>query len=191
MNELRALVRRLLDTHERVLLAIDGCSGAGKTTCAAWLQREFHATVFHMDDFFLPPHRKTVERLAQAGGNVDFERVHDEVLVPWQRGEDIALRRYDCHTGTLLPPVTVSAGRLTVVEGVYSCHPALRESYHAAVFLRLTPEAQRRRVTAREGEEQWKRFENEWIPLENAYFSACGVAAGCDLCLDAEKLTDR
>lgn len=187
MNEqLRALVQRLLNERERVLLAIDGCSGAGKTTCAAALAAAFDAAVFHMDDFFLSPHRKTAERLAQPGGNVDYERVAAEVLSPLKRGETVYLRRYDCHSGRLLPPKAVKPARLAVVEGVYSCHPVLRDAYDAAVFLTVPPEIQRRRIIAREGAEKWTRFEREWIPLENRYFEAFHVAEGCDLVVEAE-----
>lgn len=189
-EELLLFAKRLLTERERVLLALDGGSGAGKTSAAALLKDVLGAAVVHMDDFFLPSHRKTADRLAQPGGNVDYERVEAEVLAPYRRGEVVCLRRYDCRTGRLLPPTALPFARLTVVEGVYSCHPALRGYYDAAVFLRVSPEEQRHRVQRREGAAQWTQFEREWIPLEDRYFAACGVADFCDLVLSSPKMRE-
>lgn len=75
-------IRSLLDRQERVLVAIDGRCGAGKTTLAARLQAELPCRVFHMDDFFLQPYQRTPERLQAPGENVDHERFLQEVLLP-------------------------------------------------------------------------------------------------------------
>ena len=64
-------IRRLPTNRGRVVVAIDGRCGSGKTTLAAALQKEFSCAVFHMDDFFLRPEQRTEERLAQPGGNAD------------------------------------------------------------------------------------------------------------------------
>jgi len=63
-------VRKLLASQERVIVAIDGRCGSGKTTLAALIAKEFDCSVFHMDDFFLPPGLRTPERLGEPGGNV-------------------------------------------------------------------------------------------------------------------------
>lgn len=178
---LLARLDRLLRERERVLLAIEGGSGTGKTTLAAFLAGVYGASVVHMDDFFLPVARKTPERLAEPGGNVDYERVRDEVLAPYARGETVVYRPFDCGRQAPGEPVRLGDSRLTVVEGVYSLHPALAAFYDGAVFLE-TPWAEReRRIRARSGEAMFARFRNEWIPLEDRYFETCGVAARCDL----------
>lgn len=64
----------------RLLIAIDGMSGAGKTTLAEQLAERLDANVFHMDDFFLRPEQRTEERSREIGGNVDYERFHNEIL---------------------------------------------------------------------------------------------------------------
>ena len=70
----------LLSEKQTVLVAIDGCCGAGKTTLAAILAEKYDCNVFHMDEFFLRPEQRTARRLAQPGGNVDYERFREEVL---------------------------------------------------------------------------------------------------------------
>ena len=87
-------IRSLLDRQERVLVAIDGRCGAGKTTLAAQLQAELPCRVFHMDDFFLQPYQRTPERLQAPGENVDHERFLQEVLLPAARGEAVVYRPY-------------------------------------------------------------------------------------------------
>ncbi|HML46086.1 MAG TPA: hypothetical protein PKE04_04975, partial [Clostridia bacterium] len=69
---LDALAKR---SGRRTILAVDGNSGAGKSSLSTLLQAVFGAAVLHMDDFFLPAARKTAARMAEPGGNVDYERV--------------------------------------------------------------------------------------------------------------------
>ena len=66
--------------RERLLVAIDGRCASGKSTLAEELKKDLGCAVFHMDDFFLPFERKTAQRLAQPGGNVDWERFREEVI---------------------------------------------------------------------------------------------------------------
>ena len=73
---------------------------------------------------------------------------------------------------------------LTVVEGSYSLHPTLRSAYDLKVFLAIDPERQSARILARNGAEKHRRFIEEWIPLENAYFSALDIRSLCDLAFD-------
>ena len=179
-------IDRKMAQQERVLLAIEGGSASGKTTLSQLLERIYGCTVFHMDDFFLRPEQRTPERFAEPGGNVDRERFHEDVLLPLSRGETVRYQRYDCHTQSLIPPVDVTPTPLTVVEGAYSMHPLLADFYDLSVFLRISPELQRRRITKRNGPEMAERFFTLWVPLETAYFEAMTPAERCDLILEVE-----
>ncbi|MCI8593700.1 MAG: hypothetical protein HFF09_00395 [Oscillospiraceae bacterium] len=182
-----AYLDRELPRHDRehpLFLAIDGRAAAGKSTLADLLKALYGALVLHMDDYFLPPKRKTAERLAVPGGNVDWERFLAEALSPLAKGEPAALLRYDCHADIFLPPQPLERKSLIVAEGVYSLHPALRDAFACKVFLSLTPDEQQTRILARSGEAMAKRFREEWVPLEEAYFSACGVEGLCSFFFD-------
>lgn len=168
------------------IAAIDGGSASGKTTLAAWLERIYDCRVFHMDDFFLRPYQRTAERLGEPGGNVDWERFLEEVLLPVRRGETVHLRRYDCHTQRLLETEEQPPKALTVVEGAYSMHPELAGFYDFAAFLAITPELQHRRIRLRNDPESQQMFFNQWIPLEQRYFMAADVPGRCDLVLEVE-----
>lgn len=180
-----AAIDRLLAADRPVIVAIEGGSAAGKSSLAARLQGIYGCNVFHMDDFFLRPHQRTPERFAQPGGNVDVERFAAEVLCPLQSGKPFSYRPFDCHTMGFLPPVPVQPHRLSVVEGVYSMHPALAGAYDCSVFLGIDAETQRARILARNGEQMLARFLSEWIPLENAYFAHTQAASRCSLRLPA------
>lgn len=173
LNGLFAAIDRKLEETERVIVAIDGSCASGKTTLAQLLHQAYGCSVFHMDDFFLQPRQRTPQRYAEPGGNVDRERFEEEVLAPLRAGETVRAARFDCCTMTLQPMAPAEPTRLSVVEGSYCLHPALRETYTLSVFLKIDPETQRQRIACRNGEDALQRFVNRWIPLEQAYHEAC------------------
>lgn len=163
------------------IVAIDGMCASGKTTLARALAETLDANVYHMDDFFLPPALRTKERLDEVGGNVDRERFLQEVLIPLAQGRPFAYRPFRCDRMALAEAVESRPGALNIVEGAYSCHPALREYYDAVICLTIDPQEQARRIRARNGEGMLARFVNEWIPMENRYLAALDLAARADL----------
>lgn len=165
----------------RVTLAIEGGSGSGKSTLSELLSQVYDCTVFHMDDFFLRPEQRTPERFAEPGGNVDRERFLSEVLMPLHNNETVMYRRFDCGTFTILPPEAMEPSVLNVIEGAYSMHPELAKYYDLSVFLDITPELQKARITKRNAPELAKRFFAEWIPMEHRYFEHMKVMENCDI----------
>ena len=156
-----ARIETLLAERDCVFVAIDGPCTSGKTTFAAMLNRRFGGNVLHMDDFFLRPEQRTPERFAEPGGNVDRERFETEVLTPLAAGP----------------------AQLTIVEGSYSMHPALRGYYDCMICLAVDPAEQLRRLERR-NPRMLQRFVDEWIPLENRYFEATNIQAVADLLVD-------
>lgn len=183
---LKNTIDRLLKTRERVIVAIDGPCAAGKTTLAARLREEYDCNVFHMDDFFLRPQQRTPQRLAEAGGNVDYERFWEEVILPLTAGEAVIFRPFDCGSQTLREPVTVVPKRLTIIEGTYSHHPFFGPYAHLRLFLPVSGELQRQRILRRPVFLH-ERFFRQWIPMENAYFEAFSIREGSSLILEEQK----
>ena len=168
------------------LLAIDGRCAAGKTTLAAQLAEEWDCNVVHMDDFYLPFRDRTPERLAQPGGHMDLDRLREEVLRPLRAGSSVRYRPYDCHADRWLPSRFLDWAKPTVVEGSYSGHPALSGLYDAGVFPDISPEAQLKRLKARDADAV-HAFLTAWIPREEQYFSACEIRDRCDLVIRADE----
>ena len=176
-------IRALPGRQERILVAIDGRCGSGKTTLATRLQETLPCRVFHMDDFFLQPCQRTPERLQLPGENVDHERFLQEVLLPASRGDTVRYRPYLCSRQALGPAVEVPPERLTLVEGSYACHPALWPYYDLRIFLTIDPGEQLRRIGLRSGPDKLRQFKDRWIPLEEQYFRAFSLPERCDLLL--------
>ena len=176
-------VRRELETHGHLALAIDGDAAAGKTTLAARLCELFPAACVHMDDFFLPPELRTPERLAEPGGNVHRERFAGEVLSHLGGGA-FSYRRFDCSQMHLAGAVEVPDAPLLIVEGSYSMLPQFRDSYGLSVFLATDLDTQLRRIAARGGADKLEAFRTRWIPMEKAYHDAFGVRSACRFAFD-------
>ena len=127
--------------------------------------------VVHMDDFFLPGELRTPERLAAPGGNVHAERFAEEVLPYLRRGEAFRYRRFDCHRMDYNGWVEIPTVPVIIVEGAYSQYPQFGHYADLTVFCDIAPEEQKRRITARNGEEHWMVFREQWIPLEEKYLA--------------------
>jgi uridine kinase len=129
----------------------------------------YDCNVFHMDDFYLP---RTADGGALRGtrGNVDRERFFEEVLLPLSLGRPVLYRPFDCRTFTIGEGEKIAPKPLNVIEGAYSMHPALADSYDFSVFLKIPPRLQRDRILERNAPEEAKLFFERWIPLEERYF---------------------
>ena len=173
-------IDELLKGCPPVLLAIDGDCASGKSTLAERLRKRHDCNVISMDHFFLRPEQRTTERLAEPGGNVDYERFFAEVLTPLKRGESFTYKPFNCQTGDFSAPITVKPRKLSIVEGAYSLHPSLADAYHIRVFLTVDPAEQLKRIAARNGPEMLARFRDEWIPMEKRYFAHFDIADQCD-----------
>ena len=182
-----AAIDRLLQEKERVVLCVDGNCGSGKTTLAHLLQEVYGCGVIHADHFFLQPHQRTEARLSEPGGNLDRERMITEVLRPLRAGkENVSYRPFDCSRGQLGEAVTLPESRIFVVEGSYSNHRDMALFYDLSVFCTVKKAEQLRRIRERSGEELLRRFEEVWIPMENAYFEAHRVRQRSDLVFETD-----
>ena len=171
MEAAKKQIDGLLAEKDMVIMAIDGKCTSGKTTLASKLAEIYDCNVFHMDDFFLRPEQRTPERFAEVGGNVDYERFQEEVLLPLKSGKAFSYPPFDCSTFTLAVPVSVTPKKLNIIEGTYSHHPYFGNPYDLKILLTVDEENQRQRILERPSFLH-KRFFEEWIPMENRYFDA-------------------
>lgn len=165
-------VIQMIEKAKRPLVvAIDGKSASGKTTMGNLLHENFpESNLFHMDDFFLQPHQRTDERLAEVGGNVDYERFKSEIIDHLSDKDGLKYRSYNCGNQKLGEEIFVPWSPLVIIEGAYSHHPYLGDVYDLRIFCEIEKEEQEARILKRNGAEMLKRFQNEWIPMENKYF---------------------
>lgn len=168
-------------------VGIDGSCGSGKSTLAAMLGELFPCRVVPMDDFFLPLPLRTEARLAEPGGNIDYDRFQEEILPALRAGAPITYRPFDCSVMDLREPVTLPPAPLTVVEGSYSHHPKFGGPYDIKVFLQASPALQQARILRRNGPEMLQNFITRWIPMEERYFAAFHIPEHSDFVIAAEE----
>lgn len=169
-------ILRLCSEKESVVITVDGFCASGKSTLSHFLADTFNARLIHMDDFFLPPEKRTPERFAEPGGNVDYERFKTEV-VDHLADDELTYGIFDCSEMAVTSHSTLPKTKVTVVEGSYSHHPAFGKYYDIDVFMETSPQEQLKRIRERDGEEYLPMFVNRWIPFEKAYESAFDVRA--------------
>ena len=186
LAELIPLLVPLSELHRHAgttVLAIDGRAAAGKSSLAAVLAEITGAGLIHMDDFFLPAELRTEERLSQPGGNVHYERFLQEALPQLSSGAAFSYQTYDCAAQQLGEHRQVCASPWRIVEGAYSCHPALGRYMRLSLFCDIPPDEQMQRIQKRNGPKMAAVFASRWIPLEERYFSAHQIAEGADVVL--------
>jgi anthranilate synthase component 1/para-aminobenzoate synthetase len=150
-------------TPAPVIIAIDGRSGAGKTTLAIELAarlREHHkVSLFHLEDIYP----------GWNGLAAGVERYLSTVLAPLSRGEAAEYvswdweRHYDGPTRTTLP------AEIVIVEGVGAASASARPLLDAVVWAESSDHDRRTRALARDGStyepfwDQWAAQEDEWL----------------------------
>lgn len=165
----------LSEQGRAAVIAIDGRAASGKTTVAKQLGDILGAGIVHMDDFFLPPELRTSERLAEAGGNVHYERFAEQVLPRIRNNEAFTYPTFNCSKMQLDGEREVIASPWRIVEGSYSHHPALGDYMDVRVFCYVDSREQMRRILRRNGERMARMFAERWIPMEEKYFEAYGI----------------
>lgn len=174
-------------SKKSILVAIDGKCASGKSTLGYYLKNEFDANLFHMDDFFLQKNQRTTERLAEVGGNVDYERFKAEVLEPLKNLETVEYRVFDCGRLEIAESKQLEPKRINIIEGSYSHHPYFGEPYDLLIFTEIDSESQLENIRKRNGEQKLKDFVERWIPKEEAYFKKFAVKEKSDVVIEWRK----
>lgn len=169
----------LLTQKERIMIAIDGRCASGKTTLAKMLSEELACPFVSCDDFFLPPEKRTKERLSEIGGNMDRERLFCEVLSPFLKGETVSYRPFLCQNASYGDAISLPKSKVLIVEGAYACHPDLWVCYEFHIFLTIPKEEQKKRILVRNPQNA-NDFFTKWIPLEESYLADGRIAENAE-----------
>jgi uridine kinase len=164
------------------LIAVDGPSGAGKTTFALRLAKQLDAPVVHTDDLL-------------DGWDDQFtfwERLERQVLGPLRRGETATYRRYQWHLGKFAgPPVRVDPAPAVLVEGVSAARREIRPELSLAVFVVAPSDLRLRRSVARDGDDSvaFRAYLERWRAAEDRHFAEDDTRAAADRIVDGEATT--
>lgn len=157
----------------RVVVAIDGPAGSGKTTLAKGVVDALRCPIVHMDHLY-----PGWDGLADG-----VPRLVEWVLGPLSRGEPARWRRFDWAADRYAEWHDVPEHRYLVVEGVGSSTGPAAAYLAVAVWVEAAYEERMRRGFERDGrvfEANWRR----WADQEEALFAADGTRARADLVVD-------
>lgn len=170
------------DIKAPCIIAIDGRCGSGKTTLASSIAEREGFNLVHIDDFYLPFEKRTPEIMNEPGGNIDFNRIQQEILIPLTSQKEAIYRPYVIHQASFLPDIYLDPSKITIVEGSYSSHPKLRKYYELCIFMDISKELQLKRLEKR-NPMKLDAFITTWIPREEYYFKICNTKENSDLVL--------
>ena len=169
---------------EKIIVAIDGMTGSGKSSLAQELSKEYNdAPIFHADDFFLLPELRTEQRLNEPGGNIHYERMKEEVIDPLIKGklEDIiTYKPFNCRIQNFDKEKNLKISKINIVEGSYCLNPYFGKYYDLSIFLKINQKDQIERLMKR-APKMIDNFINKWIPLEKKYHDAFNLYENCDI----------
>lgn len=152
------------------VIAIDGPSGAGKTTLAAGVGDALAAPVVHMDGLY-----PGWDGLAEAVGLLTAQ-----VLEPLARGERAAYRVWDWHRSRWNGTQEVPESTLLVIEGCASSVGSAGEYAAVRVWVEAPREERMRRGLARDGAAYRPHWER-WAAQETQLFARDGTRAKADV----------
>lgn len=168
-------IPEMLQTKDRIIVAIDGRCAAGKSTLADGLAMKYDGAVIRMDHFFVPAALRDGERI-----NLHYERFEAEVITGLKSGSAFTYRVFNCKTQRCDTIVSIPKKKLIIVEGVYSMLPQFEQMYDYKVFADISPQERQRRIIKRNGLEAYESFRDKWIPAEEKYFEQYTIKQKCD-----------
>jgi len=183
ISQIIELMNKIIDEKGEVVIVIDGMSGSGKSTLAKEINNYFNGNVIHLDDYFLPPNKRDEERLKEPGGNVNYEKFYEDIVLNIKK--DLISEPYSCSSGTFKEKKIIKHSKVTIIEGSYSLHPYFKKYYDLAVVLKISDSLQEERLRKRE-KDNFINFKNKWIPLENYYFSTFNIFSKADLLIEVK-----
>ena len=161
-------------TPAPVIIAVDGRSGAGKTTLAvelaARLRQHHKVSLFHLEDIYP----------GWNGLMPGIERYVGTVLKPLSQGQAAEWTSWDWekhYDGGL--NVTLPA-EIVIVEGVGAAADAARPMLDAVVWVESPGDDRRRRALTRDGS-TYEPYWDSWAAQEDEWLSADAVIGAADV----------
>ncbi|MDQ0736140.1 aminodeoxychorismate synthase component I [Arthrobacter agilis] len=161
-----------------LLIAVDGRSGAGKTTLAvelAALLREHHSvSLFHLEDIYP----------GWDGLDAGIGRYVERVLTPLRAGRTARWNAWDWVRGEDGAERTTAAAEIVLLEGVGAAAAAARDRLDAVIWVEADAAVRRRTAIERDGDayapywQRWAEQEDRWLAADDPGTAADVVVQG-------------
>jgi uridine kinase len=191
--QIRGLVAR--NGHPTVV-ALDGGSGAGKSTIAAIIAKETGAALIPLDDFFsanIPDSQWDEFSIEEKLEHVfEWSRLRQHVIEPLLQGRPAGWHSFDFQSG-LRADGTYGMESETrermpapviLIEGAYSSSPKLADLVDLAVLVEVPIEERHARLAAREDPDFLKTWHRRWDAVEAHYFEQVRPKSSFDIIVE-------
>ncbi|WP_074033050.1 kinase [Exiguobacterium sp. AT1b] len=176
------------------VVAIDGLSGAGKTTLVSRLSEEPTILVLHIDDYIVERDKRyetgQPESIEYYALQWDVSRLERELFRPLRNGiTELTLPRYVYERDVIAEEVVdVSSAYTIVVEGIFLQRPEWRPYYDYVIYLDCPREVRYERVLNRDTylgvpEERLAKYKRRYWPGEDLYLQLVDPKKGADIVL--------
>ncbi|MDO8619086.1 MAG: uridine kinase [Candidatus Daviesbacteria bacterium] len=164
-----------------ILIAIDGFGGSGKSSLARSIQQKFPDTVIvEMDDFYSPELKRP-----------DYRRIYKEVIKPIKEGKTAIFKIYDWKADKLVDGKPVSPENIILIEGVFSMHKELLNSYDVKIWVDSSQEIGFKRGLNRDknqyGIDTSEKWVKHWMPREKEYVNSQNPHQKADFVINGTK----
>ncbi len=181
----------------RKIVAIDAPGGSGKSTLAEKLSDNItQSFIIGTDYFTYPPIKDRDERWWPEdipGYGVDWERLRDQVIVPFKKGAiDIQYQSLNWDNWGLDWVKIPNKIDVLIIEGLYSFRCELRELVDYSIWMDANSDkdAVLARVKERDGEEMLRYWTEEFIPISERYKEEHKTRDSVDITMDYRTYSD-
>jgi uridine kinase len=177
----RFIAAAALDRSAPLVVALDGRSGAGKSTIARAVAADLVAAVVPLDDFFaasVPSGRWDAWTPAERAANViEWTRVREDALVPLRAGRAARWWPFDFAAGMQADgswlrqrdPVVVHPRPIVLLDGAYAGSPALADLVDLTILIEAPASEREARLRAREEAAFLAQWHRRWDAVEEHY----------------------
>lgn len=188
-------ISRLLKGKNPVLVALDGRSGAGKSTIAQEIASRVEASIVVSDDFYSGGNDDAWSGLSaseKVEKVIDWQGMRAQVLEPLLANKPASWHPLDFQPeigciGWKEEKVTLQPAPVILVDGVYSARPELSDLVDLAVLVEADDAVRRKRLVLREGQGFMQRWHRLWDSAEEYYFAQICPRSSFDLIVRIEE----
>jgi uridine kinase len=147
-----------------LVIAVDGCGGAGKTTLCQALAAEIEVwaqpQVLTLDRFYHPlnaTQRSQLQHTQARQAYFDVTQFQENVLAPLSRGTGVSYKPYDWLEGETDQVVELLPKGVLLIDGVFSFSEPLRDMIHLSLFVDTPMLLRKQRLIAR------PQLDTDWV----------------------------
>jgi uridine kinase len=182
----------------RLVVAIDGRSGSGKSTVVETVAQATDAVIVSCDDFFAASvtnaewDRRTPEQ--RAADAIDWRRLKREAIEPLRAGRAARWLAFDFPAGPRADgtyplqktPTALAPRPVVLLDGAYSARPELADLVDLSVLVEAAKATRLARLAAREAPGFLQQWHARWGPAEDYYFEHVRPPSAFDVVLQTD-----